>query len=272
MTKPHSQPAPQRLAIPASRLFVLLFLSTEVMFFAGLIAVFLILRISSGTQWPSQADVHVVPWIGLVNTLILLGSSWTMSQTVSAIRKSLPGRAKSYLLATMLLGGIFLAIKAGEYVEKVRHELYPRQPELAVFSQADLEYLGAVQRQLAAQRQAELTRVEADSQAAVQVERLERVKLGLADWTGRVVFQSSNPFQQSLALQSLAYVIEPTRATTPGTQAYLLTEIENISRERQTLQEEKAQLQGRLDQLLGPLAADNELANRPVPADAPAQR
>ncbi len=254
-----------RLAIPPSRLFVLLFLSTEVMFFAGLIAVYLILRISSGPLWPTPADVHVHLWVGLVNTLILLASSWTMTQTVSAVGRSQPGRAKSYLWATIALGSIFLAIKGGEYAVKVRHGLYPQQPELAVFSAPDLEYLGSLNRQLSRQRTALVLRTTADPAAATQIERLDRIKLGLVDWTGRVLLQSNNPFRQALALQSLAYVIEPTRATAPGTMAYLQTEINTILPERQELQEEKARLQVQLDQLLGSLTTVGGQA-----ADSPA--
>lgn len=249
-----------RLAIPASRLFVLLFLSTEVMFFAGVISVYLILRIGSGPRWPNHAAVHVHPWIGGLNTLILLASSLTMTWVVSAVGKGQAGRAKRFLLATLLLGTLFLAIKGGEYAVKIQYELYPRQPELAVFDAADLTYLAAAQRQLTAQRAALLARGAAASTAAVQVERLERIKLGAIDWTGRVVRESTNPLQQNIALQSLSYLIEPTQATAAGTLAYLHTEIEATGRERQQLQAEKSELQTRIDQALAPLATAGEAA------------
>ena len=62
---------PKHMGLPLSngKLALWLFLSTEIMFFAGLIGSYLVLRISTG-NWPKPDDVHLVEWIGALNTFV----------------------------------------------------------------------------------------------------------------------------------------------------------------------------------------------------------
>jgi len=94
-----------------------LFLLTEIMFFGGMFAAYLIYR-----NWYYPAFVagshQLSIFLGTFNTVVLICSSFTMAMGVHAAemkwRKALVG----WLLATIFLGLVFLGVKADEYHEK----------------------------------------------------------------------------------------------------------------------------------------------------------
>src|SRR5271154_1473486 len=94
-----------------------LFLLTEIMFFGGLFAAYLIYR-----NWYYPAFVagshQLSIALGATNTAVLICSSFTMAMAVYSSemrwRKALVG----WLLGTIVLGCVFLGIKAVEYHEK----------------------------------------------------------------------------------------------------------------------------------------------------------
>ena len=92
---------------------MILFVTSEVMFFGGLFALFLTLR-SSAAEWPPAGAEHelVLPLLG---TLILLGSSVTVHTAQAALESGRPQRASARLLWTAGLGLLFLVIQAVEY-------------------------------------------------------------------------------------------------------------------------------------------------------------
>ncbi len=134
------QPA---LPISNGKLMMWLFLSTEIMFFAGLIAVYIVLRFGALT-WPSQSAVHLEERIGFINTFVLICSSVTVVLSLEACRSHNATMAKLWLAATLALGGVFLAIKAYEYNQKFSHGIYPRFPRSQIYERPDLEYGSAV--------------------------------------------------------------------------------------------------------------------------------
>jgi len=101
----------------ASSFGMWLFLLTEVMFFGGMFTAYLIYR-----NWYYPAFVvgsHQLSIVlGTINTAVLICSSFTMAMGVYSAemkrRKALVG----WLLATIVLGFVFLGIKADEYHEK----------------------------------------------------------------------------------------------------------------------------------------------------------
>jgi len=94
-----------------------LFLLTEIMFFGGMFAAYLIYR-----NWYYPAFVvgshQLSIFLGTFNTAVLICSSFTMAMGVYSAemkrRKALIG----WLLATIFLGLVFLGVKADEYHEK----------------------------------------------------------------------------------------------------------------------------------------------------------
>jgi cytochrome c oxidase subunit 3 len=117
------------LPLPHGKLAMWLFLVTEIMFFTGLIGVYLLLRNgqpSKAEPWPTPHDVHLVEWIGALNTFVLICSSLTIVLAHYALGKGDVKRAALYILVTFLLGGVFIGIKLiVEYPAKFAHEIVP---------------------------------------------------------------------------------------------------------------------------------------------------
>ena len=60
------------LPLPNGKLCMWLFLSTEIMFFAGLIGTYIVLRFGApDNTWPAPHDVHLAEYIGAFNTFVL---------------------------------------------------------------------------------------------------------------------------------------------------------------------------------------------------------
>jgi len=102
------------LPIPNGKTFVWLFLSTEIMFFAGLIGTYIVLRFGA-VAWPAPHDVHLSEPIGAFNTFVLICSSVTIVLALEAARKNRAFEAKGWILMTFLLGSVFLGVKMYEY-------------------------------------------------------------------------------------------------------------------------------------------------------------
>ena len=103
------QPA---LPIPNGKLCLWLFLSTEIMFFAGLIGTYIVLRFGApANTWPLPHDVHLVESIGAINTFVLICSSVSIVLALEAAKSNRAGLAKAWLLVTLALGTVFLGVK-----------------------------------------------------------------------------------------------------------------------------------------------------------------
>ena len=110
--------------IPSNKLGMWLFLASEVMFFTGLIAAYIVLRIGH-PAWPGP-DGHLSVPIGTCNTLILICSSTTMVMAMAELQRNRHGAARAYLLSTVLLGSLFLGVKGYEYSLKFEHGIFPK--------------------------------------------------------------------------------------------------------------------------------------------------
>ena len=135
------------LPIPLGKTCVWLFLSTEIMFFAGLIGTYIVLRFGAIT-WPSPHDVHLAEIWGAINTAVLIASSLTVVLALEASRKNRALEAKGWILATFLFGVVFTGIKAYEYNAKFSHGIYPQYPHSGIYEKADIHYAAAVRKRL----------------------------------------------------------------------------------------------------------------------------
>jgi cytochrome c oxidase subunit III len=140
------QPA---MPLPNGKLFLWLFLSTEIMFFAGLVGAYIVLRFGA-PAWPSTHDVHLAEYLGAINTAVLIGSSITVVLALEAARRNNTGGAKGWILLTFVLGCAFLGVKMFEYKAKFDHQLYPGLPHGPIWEKADVNYAAAVRLRLAA--------------------------------------------------------------------------------------------------------------------------
>jgi cytochrome c oxidase subunit 3 len=139
------------LPISNGKLIVWLFLSTEIMFFAGLIGTYIVLRFGAPT-WPLPHEVHLSEPIGAFNTFVLICSSVSIVLCMESAKKNNTSAAKGWLLATFLLGCLFLGVKMYEYNAKFSHGIYPALPHSRIYEKADLNYASAVRLRLEALR------------------------------------------------------------------------------------------------------------------------
>jgi len=108
----------------AATLGIWAFLITEILFFGGLFTGYAVYR----TNYPqafAEASHHLDILLGGINTVVLIGSSFTMALAVHAAQSGKRRALIAFLLATMLLGAIFLGIKVVEYSHKFVDHLVP---------------------------------------------------------------------------------------------------------------------------------------------------
>src|SRR5579884_269096 len=101
----------------ASTFGMWVFLLTEIMMFGGLFTAYLIYRIKYYPAFVAGSTSISVSW-GFANTLVLIGSSFTMAMAVWAAQKGLRKWQVRLLIFTMILGTVFLGVKAKEYYDK----------------------------------------------------------------------------------------------------------------------------------------------------------
>ena len=108
----------------AARLGMWIFVGSETLLFGGLFAVYGALRAAYPKGFADAAH-HSSLWLGTLNTLVLLTSSFLVACAVLATRRAQPRRAAWLLLSTAALGLTFLGVKAVEYTGHFREGIYP---------------------------------------------------------------------------------------------------------------------------------------------------
>lgn len=101
-----------------------IFLMTEVMLFGGLFTAYTVYRLSN----PQAFDVgssHMEILLGAINTAVLICSSFTMALAVYSAEIGNQRRLALFLVTTMIIGAIFLAIKFTEYYLHYRDHKVP---------------------------------------------------------------------------------------------------------------------------------------------------
>jgi len=98
---------------------VVVWLASELMFFAGLFAAYFTLRSINAPDWPPEGVELETLRTGLA-TVVLVASSFTMHLAVHAVRHPADGgsrRAITWLGVTALLGALFLSNQVVEYAQ-----------------------------------------------------------------------------------------------------------------------------------------------------------
>jgi cytochrome c oxidase subunit 3 len=99
------------------------FLVTEVLFFGGMFMTYTLNR-STYPDVFGEASRSINLTLGAVNTVVLIGSSLTMAMGVWAAQVGKTRLVTFFLIATLILGTVFLGIKGVEYHEKfVEHHV-----------------------------------------------------------------------------------------------------------------------------------------------------
>jgi cytochrome c oxidase subunit 3 len=108
----------------ASSLAMWLFLVTEIMFFGGLFMAYLLYRWLYPEAFAAGSH-HLDIKLGGFNTVVLICSSLTMALAVRGAQRSDRRTLTLFMVLTLLLGGVFLGVKAIEYNDKFAHHLIP---------------------------------------------------------------------------------------------------------------------------------------------------
>jgi heme/copper-type cytochrome/quinol oxidase subunit 3 len=112
----------ERPVISSAMLAVMMIIASEMMLFSGLIGTFLVYRMQAAF-WPPPALPRLPIAVTWVNTFVLLSSALTMTLALRAVHRSRQRLLRRYLLATLALGVIFLAVQGSEWVRLVAHGL-----------------------------------------------------------------------------------------------------------------------------------------------------
>ena len=106
----------------AFRIAVWIVIASEALLFAGLFALYGAYR----SEYPREFHVaasHDIAWIGGVNTIILLASSFAMAVAIHFVRER--RRGVPALVGVLVLGGAFLVLKAVEWTMHAREGIVP---------------------------------------------------------------------------------------------------------------------------------------------------
>jgi len=101
-----------------------IFLVTEILFFGGVFLTYTINRHQFPTAFGIGGNMLDLN-LGFFNTVVLIASSFTMAMSVWSAQTSKKALVTLSLIATLVLGTVFLGIKVVEYKQKFDHHLIP---------------------------------------------------------------------------------------------------------------------------------------------------
>ena len=110
--------------VERTRFGIWLFLASEAMFFAGLLSAFVALK--DGSPRFGAADGHLATAQAAIATALLVVSSFTMSRARAAIGRGDTRALIRFLIVTLALGTVFLALQGSEFASLARAEITPR--------------------------------------------------------------------------------------------------------------------------------------------------
>jgi cytochrome c oxidase subunit 3 len=108
----------------AARFGMWVFLGSELLFFAGLFALYTTYRVEHPTAFGVGVE-HNTLVLGSINTAVLLLSSYTVASGLHALRVGKRGASLALVGATIALGAAFLVIKTTEYSKHFDEGIYP---------------------------------------------------------------------------------------------------------------------------------------------------
>src|SRR5512144_2379571 len=103
----------------AARLGMWLFLATEVLLFTALFAAYAVYRYLFHADF-AAASRHIETWIGVVNTVVLVTSSFTVALGLDRATRGEGKKTALFFGLSVLLALVFLGFKAVEYSHHFR--------------------------------------------------------------------------------------------------------------------------------------------------------
>ncbi len=121
MTANATEAAFHRKRADMRRFGMWLFLGSEVMFFTGFFAAYIVIRSASAGSIVQPLNKA----LGTLNTVILITSSFTMALAVLASKKGDRKGLVNWMGLTWILGVVFLCVKGVEYAQHFSEGIYP---------------------------------------------------------------------------------------------------------------------------------------------------
>jgi len=100
------------------------FLVNEIMFFGGLFGTYTVYRLLYPHAFHDGSH-HLDITLGAFNTGVLIASSLTMALAVWSAERGMRRALVGWLVATLVLGAVFVGVKGIEYHDKWAHHLVP---------------------------------------------------------------------------------------------------------------------------------------------------
>lgn len=111
----HGPPlAHQSSRVEAGMLGMFLFIASEIMLFGSFFTAYFFSRVVAGTPWPTP-PFHLPVFIALINTCILVTSSFTIHWATQSIKRGNRAGLQAGLVLTFLMGLTFLITQMIEY-------------------------------------------------------------------------------------------------------------------------------------------------------------
>ena len=109
------------LGVDNRKLMMWVFLASETLFFGALISTYMVFR-GKSLVGPYPEDLFNIPYTS-VSAFVLLMSSMTMVLALSALQRGDQRRTRIWIMATALLGSVFLGGQVFEFTTFVHHGL-----------------------------------------------------------------------------------------------------------------------------------------------------
>ena len=100
--------------VDARVLGMLMFIGSEIMVFGSFFTAYFFTRVVNDHPWPPEGQ-HLPVYVALVNTLVLVTSSFTMHWALQSIKRGNRAGLKAGLVLTLLMGSAFLGTQIAEY-------------------------------------------------------------------------------------------------------------------------------------------------------------
>ena len=110
----------------SEKLGMWVFLGSEIMFFTSLIGSYVILRFAHPEAWRPPGTVLNIP-VTAVNTFLLICSSVTMVKAFAAAQDGLQRALRLWLLATTIIGAMFVGVQVYEYWHLIEKGFVPSE-------------------------------------------------------------------------------------------------------------------------------------------------
>jgi heme/copper-type cytochrome/quinol oxidase subunit 3 len=119
---PQSHPVERVPPVASTRIAMMALITTELMLFAGLVGMYLVIRLASPV-WPPPDQPRLPLLVTALNSLALFASLVPMTRALRALLFDDTERVARFLVWTTGLGVLFLAVQGFEWTRLVHHGL-----------------------------------------------------------------------------------------------------------------------------------------------------